>query len=82
MNIVAITYDRSLKQKCSTFWYSVKKIKLSHWQDTDQHDSQVDGDDGFEEEGLEVVGHVRDDDEEQGWDVHSEDGAQQSPSMT
>ena len=33
----------------------------------------------LKEEGLEVVGHVRDGDEEKGGDVHSEDGAQQSP---
>ena len=33
----------------------------------------------LKEEGLEVVGHVRDGDEEQGGDVHCEDGAQQSP---
>ena len=45
----------------------------------DEHHGQVDRDDGLEEEGLEVVGHVRDGDEEQGGDVHSEDGAQQSP---
>ena len=45
----------------------------------DEHHSQVDRDDGLEEEGLEVVGHVRDDDEQQGGDVHSEDRAQQSP---
>ena len=34
---------------------------------------------GLKEEGFEVVGHVRDDDEEQGGDVNSEDGAQQPP---
>ena len=45
----------------------------------DEHHGQVDRDDGLEEEGLEVVGHVRDDDEQQGGDVHSEDRAQQSP---
>ena len=45
----------------------------------DEHHGQVDRDDGLEEEGLEVVGHVRDDDEQQGRDVHSEDRAQQSP---
>ena len=44
-----------------------------------QHDSQIDRDDGLKEEGFEVVGHVRDHDQEDGWDVHGEDGAQQSP---
>ena len=32
----------------------------------------------LKEEGLEVVGHVGDDDEKQGGDVDSKDGAQQS----
>lgn len=36
---------------------------------------------GLEEEGLEVVGHVGDDDEEQGGDVDSEDGSQQSSGL-
>ena len=44
-----------------------------------QHDSQIDRDDGLKEERFEVVGHVRDHDQEDGWDVHGEDGAQQSP---
>ena len=44
-----------------------------------QHDSQIDRDDSLKEEGFEVVGHVRDHDQEDGWDVHGEDGAQQSP---
>ena len=59
-----------------------------------QHHSQVDGDNGLvhdalvhymqsrsaclKEEGLEVVGHVGDDDEKQGGDVDGENGAQQS----
>ena len=33
----------------------------------------------LEEEGLEVVGHVGDDDEEQGGDVDGEEGAQEPP---
>ena len=44
-----------------------------------QHDSQIDRDDGLKEEGFEVVGHVRDHDQEDGWDVDGENGAQQSP---
>ena len=44
-----------------------------------QHDSQIDRDDSLKEEGFEVVGHVRDHDQEDGWDVDGEDGAQQSP---
>ena len=44
-----------------------------------QHDSQIDRDDGLKEERFEVVGHVRDHDQEDGWDVDGEDGAQQSP---
>ena len=47
-----------------------------------QHDSQIDRDDGLKEERFEVVGHVRDHDQEDGWDVHGEDGAQQSPGKT
>ena len=42
-----------------------------------QHDSEVDRDDGLEEEGFEVVGHVGDDDKEDGGDVDRQDGAQQ-----
>ena len=38
-----------------------------------QHDCQIDRNDGLKEEGLEVVGHVRDHDQEDGWDVHGED---------
>ena len=33
----------------------------------------------LKEEGLEIVGHVGDDDEEPGGDVDGEDSAQQSP---
>ena len=44
-----------------------------------QHDSQIDRDDGLKEERFEVVGHVRDHDQKDGWDIHGEDGAQQSP---
>ena len=32
----------------------------------------------LKEEGLEIVGHVGDDEEEHGWNVDGEDGAQQS----
>lgn len=54
--------------------------KASHKvKDTHQHDSQVDGDNGFKEEVFEVVGDVGDDDEEHGGDVHGEDGAHQPP---
>ena len=44
-----------------------------------QHHSQVDSDNSFKEKALEVVGHVGDDDEEQGGNVDGEDGAQQPP---
>ena len=44
-----------------------------------QHDSQIDRDDSLKEEGFEVVSHVRDHDQEDGWDVDGENGAQQSP---
>ena len=56
----------------------VLRDRDEHGRQDEQH-RQVDRDDGLEEEGLEVVGHVRDDDEEQGGDVNSEDGAQQPP---
>ena len=45
----------------------------------DEQYRQVDCDDSLKEEGLEVVGHVGDDDQQQRWDVNSKDGAQQSP---
>ena len=32
----------------------------------------------LKEEGLEIVGHVGDDEEEYGWNVDGEDGAQKS----
>ena len=44
-----------------------------------QHDSQIDRDDGLKEEGLEVVGRVGNDDEEDGWDVHRQDCPKKSP---
>ena len=33
----------------------------------------------LKEEGLEVVGHMGDDDEEDGWDVHRQDCPKKSP---
>ena len=32
----------------------------------------------LEEEGLEVVGHMGDDDEEDGWDVHRQNGPEEA----
>ena len=46
-----------------------------------QHDSQIDRDDGLKEEGLEVVGHMGDDNEEDGWDVHRQDCPEEPSEM-
>ena len=47
--------------------------------ETHQHDRQVHRHNRLKEEGLEVVGHVGDGDEEDGGDVDGEEGAQEPP---
>ena len=46
--------------------------------ETHQHHRQVHRHNRLKEEGLEVVGHMGDDDEEDGWDVHCKDGPEES----
>ena len=69
MNMVAST-NITVKLTVTTAWDSWKSVNLPNPCKN------------LKEEGLEVVGHVGDDDEEQGGDVDGEDGAQQSPGIT
>ena len=44
-----------------------------------QHHSQINRDDSLKEERLKVVGHMRDDDEKDCWDVHCQDCPKEAP---